>query len=114
MSRRLLASRPVAVTLALAVVFAAWSAWAHVAGARKLTPAEIARAGDLTGDAARLDIEVVLPFTPEQFHFLRLQEIGRMAGASESSVRLRGVPVEEARRLARRYWVADIEPLEPQ
>lgn len=113
MNAGVLKSRPVLVTLALAaLVFAYWG-WSALAGAHKLTDAEIARAAE-DGNPGRLDIKVVLPFTPEQFHFMRLQDIGRMAGADASSVNLRGVSVKAARALARRYWVSDIVPLEPQ
>jgi hypothetical protein len=109
-----LTSRPVLVTAALLAVLLAYWSWAYAAGARKLTEAEITEARELSGDPARINILIELPFAPEQFHFLRLQEIGRMAGAGERSVMLRSVSVDAARRLARRYWVSDIVPLEPQ
>jgi hypothetical protein len=110
----ILTSRPVLVTAALIAALLAYRAWAYAAGAHKLTETEIAEAGELSGDPARIDILINLPFAPEQFHFMRLQEIGRMAGADDRSVKLRSVPVEAARRLARRYWVSDITPLAPQ
>jgi hypothetical protein len=112
-SRALLTSGPVVVTLLLAVLIGAYWGWSNLAGARKLTDAEIARAAE-TGNPGKLDIRVVLPFTLEQFHFMRLQEIGRMAGADANSVNLRGVPVAAARTFARHYWVADIVPLDAQ
>jgi len=108
-----LASRPVLVTASLLAVLLAYWSWAYAAGARKLTETEIAEAREQSGDRARIHILIELPFAPEQFHFLRLQEIGRMAGVDDRAVKLRSVPVEDARRLARRYWVSDIAPLEP-
>lgn len=112
MTQGWLTSRPVLATLAIAVALAVHAVWAQASGAQKLTGEEIARAAELSGNHDRLDIEVRLPFEPEQFHFLRFQDIGRMAGAEDTSVFLRSVPVAAARALARNYWVSDIVPLE--
>lgn len=105
---------PVIATVALAALGLGYWLWSVQAGRHKLTAAEIARAEALSGKDGRIDVKVVLPFTPEQFHFMRLQDYGRMAGADGTSVDLRNVDVEAAKLLARRYWVADIVPLEPQ
>jgi hypothetical protein len=112
--RRLLKSRPIATTLALAAVVAGYWTWAAWAGSQKLTSAEVARAAELSGNPDKLDLKIILPFTPEQFHFMRLQDIGRMAGADTNSINLRGVRIDDARALARQYWVSDIVPLETQ
>lgn len=101
-----LRARPVVVTLVLLVAALVFRLWTEVAGARKLTEAEVAAARD----GAALGLRVVLPFEPEQFHFLRLQEIGRMAGAEGHAILLGNVALADARRLARAYWVADLEP----
>lgn len=106
----LLRARPVVVTLALLAAAALFRLWSSVEGARKLTDEEIAAARD--GNA--LGLRVVLPFEPEQFHFLRLQEVGRMAGAEGRAVLLGGVALPDARRLARAYWVEDLEPWRPR
>ena len=103
--RRLLTHRAVAVTLVLLLawgVFAAWSAWT---GAHKLTAAELA-----TARGGRLHLQVTLEFAPEAFHMMLLQSIGRLIEVQGETAYLMDVPVEEARRLARRYWVRDIAP----
>jgi len=103
--RRLLGHRAVAVTLALLVawgVFAAWAAWA---GAQKLTREELASAR-----GGRLHVQVTLDFAPEAFHMMLLQSMGRLIEVKGETAYLMDVPVAEARRLARRYWVRDLAP----
>jgi hypothetical protein len=103
--RRLLSHRAVAVTLALLVVWGVFSAWSAWAGARKLTREELA--GSRGG---RLHVQVTLDFAPEAFHMMLLQSMGRLIEVKGETAYLMDVPVEEARSLARRYWVRDIAP----
>jgi hypothetical protein len=103
--RRLLGHRAVAVTLALLVVWGVFSAWSAWAGARKLTREEMASAR-----GGRLHVQVTLDFAPEAFHMMLLQSMGRLIEVKGETAYLMDVPVEEARSLARRYWVRDIAP----
>ena len=96
--------RPVLVTALLLLAYGAYDRWLAWAGARKLTPAELARPGD------RLAFEVVLHFPPEAFHVTRMQAIGRLIEVRGHSVFLMDVRRADARILARDYWVADIMP----
>ena len=105
---------PVIVTVTLAMIGTCYWLWSVQAGQRKLTDSEVAVAAKMSGRDDRIDIQILLPFTPEQFHFMQLQEYGRMAGADKNSVSLRNVKIESAQILARQYWIADIVPLEPQ
>jgi hypothetical protein len=103
--RRILGHRAVAVTLALLVAWGAFSLWADWAGARKLTAAELASARN-----GRLNVAVTLDFAPEAFHMMILQSIGRLIEVKGETAYLMDVPVDEARSLARRYWVRDVAP----
>jgi hypothetical protein len=102
---RLLGHRAVAVTLALLAAWGAYSLWAEWAGARKLTAAELTSARN-----ARINVAVTLDFAPEAFHMMILQSIGRLIEVKGETAYLMDVPVDEARGLARRYWVRDIVP----
>lgn len=103
--RRILGHRAVAVTLALLVAWGAFSLWGDWAGARKLTAAELASARN-----GRINVAVTLDFAPEAFHMMILQSIGRLIEVKGDTAYLMDVPVDEARSLARRYWVRDVAP----
>lgn len=103
--RRILGHRAVLVTLALLLAWGTFAAWAAWAGARKLTREELASAR-----GGRLHVQVTLDFAPEAFHMMLLQSIGRLIEVKGETAYLMDVPVEEARSLARRYWVRDIAP----
>lgn len=92
----------VATALALAA-YAAFGLWGMWTGRQKLTAAELAGPGD------RLHFEVVLKFPPEAFHVTRMQQIGRVIEVQGPSVFLMDVRRDQARELARNYWVADIK-----
>jgi hypothetical protein len=74
-------------------------------GAQKLTTAELA-----SSKAGRLHIAVTLKFAPEAFHMTIYQEIGRLIEVRGQTAYLMDVRVEDARRLAREYWVREIKP----
>ena len=61
------------------------------------------------GPGDRLHFEVVLKFAPEAFHVTRMQQIGRVIEVRGPSVFLMDVRRDQARELARNYWVADIK-----
>ncbi len=95
---------PVAATLALAVLWLAYSAWLDAGGAARLTPDE------LPADGSAAPLEVELRFRPEAFHMTRLQDIGRLIRVEDRSVFLMDVDPEAARTIARNYWITDIRP----
>ncbi len=57
------------------------------------------------------DIQVVLPFPPEQFHVNLFQQVGTVRGVRGTMVLIGRVPAEDVWRLARYYWIRRIEPL---
>ena len=52
-----------------------------------------------------------LPFTPERFHVLAFQKYGRIAGADDHSIGLRGVKRTDLNAVARPYWVSSVGPI---
>ena len=94
--------RPIVATLAVALIFLGFGVWSSWSGEQKLQAAGIGM------DTGRLDLEVVLGFPPESFHLTRMQDIGRLTEVRGRSVFLKGVSPEDARALARNYWVTEI------
>lgn len=63
---------------------------------------------DLKG---RTDVAVSLGFEPERFHIEAFQRVGRYQGWSDGKARIMSADPDALRRLARNYWVQDIEIL---
>jgi hypothetical protein len=102
MWRAIFTSRKTHVLLAVAALYLGWQVWLSVA------------AGDKIADlppADRVNIVVTLSFPPERFHVQLLQTFGRVSGAEDNAVEIRGVKRSELRAVARPYWVRRIEPL---
>jgi hypothetical protein len=78
--------------------------WLSVAAPGKIS-------SQLAASTGRVNVKVDLPFAPERFHVLAVQKYGRIAGADEHSINLRGVRVSDLTALARPYWIEKIEPL---
>jgi hypothetical protein len=95
--------RPLAATLAIALVWFGYQAWLSADGARKLTAEEIAA-------GPRGSYEIELRFAPEGFHVTRVQAIGRVIEVRGASVFLMDAAPDDVRALAREYWVADVRP----
>lgn len=87
------------------IVWQAFSAW-HAA---TLISPELEA---VLGENGRADVEAVLPFPPEKFHLLYLQERGRVVGIDGGRVLMADVAAQEARRLAGEYWVTELRLLE--
>jgi hypothetical protein len=88
-------------------VVAAWLGfqfWLTVAAPGKLAP-------ELAGISPRVNVEVQLPFEPERFHILAFQKYGRVAGAGDRSIELRGVKRTDLDAVARPYWVTHVGPM---
>ena len=88
----------------LAAAWLGFQLWLTLDAPRKISP-------ELDGDSAKVNVQVELPFTPERFHLLVFQQYGRVSGADDRSVELRGVRRADLRSLARPYWVKRVEPL---
>jgi len=52
-----------------------------------------------------------LPFTPDRFHVIAMQQFGRVSGTEDTSIEVRGVKRDDLSSLARPFWVKRIEPL---
>jgi hypothetical protein len=101
--RRVLCHRAVAVTAALLVAWGAFSIWAAWAGSRKLVAAELVNAR-----GGRINVAVTLDFAPEAFHMMLFQSVGRLIEVKGKTAYLMDVRVDDARRLAREYWVKEL------
>lgn len=96
--------RPVVVTLAIACLYFGYETWLTVTGAQKLT------ADELPGANAKAHYEIVVNFPPEAFHITRVQDIGRVIEVRATSIFAMDIRGNDARELARNYWIADIKP----
>ena len=88
-------------------VIAAWllfQLWLTLAA-----PAKIA--AQLGGTSEKVNVQIELPFTPERFHLLAVQQYGRVAGADDHSIALRGVKRTDLNAVARPYWVTSVGPI---
>ena len=98
-----LRSRKAHILLAVAVCYLAWQLWLSIAAPKKIA--------NFAGSSEKVNILVVLPFEPERFHVQLLQTYGRVSGAQEKSVEVRGVKRADLTTVARPYWVTRVEPL---
>lgn len=103
MWRDALRSRKVHVLMAVAAFYFAWEVWLTIAAPGKLV--------DLGSGGDRVNILVTLSFPPERFHVQLLQTYGRVSGAEDNAVEVRGVKRSELTSIARPYWVRRVEPL---
>lgn len=93
--------RPIVVTIAVVLAYLVYEAWLTAGGARKLADDEV---GSPKGH-----YEIVARFAPEAFHVTRMQAIGRVIEVKGSSVFLMDVGADDARALARNYWIEDVK-----
>lgn len=101
----MIASRRGRVTAAVLTGYLGWQTWLTLRAPGKLAPG----LGHPRGGP--VDVVVTLPFPPERFHVLALQQFGRVSGTEGNRVELRGVRPPDLRAIARPYWVRGVEPL---
>jgi len=66
---------------------------------------------DIDRTAEQVDVEVKLPFEPDQFHRETLSDLGVYSGRDRSDatiLRLRAVTQDDLDRIARLFWVESI------
>jgi len=88
-------------------VVAAWlgfQLWLTLAAPAKIS-------ADLAGASEKVNVLIELPFTPERFHVLAFQQYGRVSGADDHSIELRGVKRTDLTAVARPYWVTSVGPI---
>jgi hypothetical protein len=66
---------------------------------------------DFSGTSEKVNVQITLPFTPERFHVLAFQRYGRVSGADDHSIELRGVKRADLNAVARPYWVTSVGPI---
>lgn len=89
---------PLAATLLILAVLAAFWIAGSAGAARKLAP--LAPLDDARGNYA-----ITLDFAPERFHQQRLQDLGRVVEVRGSTVYMKDVEPAALRTIAREYWV---------
>ncbi len=92
------------VILGVIAVWAGFQIWLTLAAPGKISP-------ELAGTSPRVNIQVELPFAPERFHVQAFQQYGRVAGADDHSIALRGVKRTDLNAVARPYWVTSVGPI---
>ena len=100
-----LRSRKTHILLAVAGCYLVWQLWLTIAAPLKIV--------DFAGKSDKVNIRITLPFPPERFHVQLFQTYGRVSGAEENSVEVRGVKRADLTTIARPYWVTRVEPLQP-
>jgi len=94
--------RPLLVTLLVLLSYGGYELWLTRGGAMKLTVDEVS--------VPKGHYEITVNFPPEAFHVTRMQAIGRLIEVKGTSVFLMDVGADDARELARNYWIADVKP----
>ena len=105
MLRDVLRSQKFHILLAIACCYLVWQVWLTIAAPQKIA--------GLAGESEKVNILVTLPFPPERFHVQLFQTYGRVSGAQEYAVEVRGVKRVDLTTVARPYWVRRVEPLQP-
>jgi hypothetical protein len=90
--------------LTVAAVWLAFQLWLSFSAPGKISP-------ELAGSSPKVNVQVELPFAPERFHLLTFQQYGRVAGADDHSIALRGVNRTDLNAVARPYWVTSVGPI---
>ena len=86
------------------LLYAVWQMYLGMSASSKV--AESLREGK-----GKVNVQVVLPFTPDRFHVMAMQQFGRVSGTEDTSIEVRGVKRDDLSSLARPFWVKSIEPL---
>jgi hypothetical protein len=102
--RAILRSRKGQVLTALLLAYALWEGWLSLNAPSKV-------AGPFPGKGEKVNVLVTLPFPPERFHIQVFQNHGRVSGADDNTIEVRGVKRADLNALARPYWVQRVEPL---
>jgi len=92
------------VVLAVALAWLGFQLWLTLAAPGKVSP-------QLAGTSEKVNVQVEMPFMPERFHVLAFQKYGRIAGADDHSIGLRGVKRTDLDAVARPYWVTSVGPI---
>jgi len=103
-ARDVVCSTRARVVLAVALAWLGFQLWLTLAAPGKVSP-------QLAGSSEKVNVQVEMPFMPERFHVLAFQKYGRIAGADDHSIGLRGVKRTDLDAVARPYWVTSVGPI---
>ena len=102
--RSILQSTQGRLVMACVLLYALWQIYLGM-----LAPGKIAN--DLREGKGKVNVQVVLPFTPDRFHVMAMQKFGRVSGTDDTAIEVRGVKRDDLSSLAHLFWVKRIEPL---
>ncbi len=102
--RQILRSTRGRVVLGVLGAWIAFQSWLTLVAPTKISP-------ELQGSSEKLNVQIELPFTPDRFHVLAFQKYGRVSGADDHSIELRGVRRTDLDAVARPYWVRSVGPI---
>ena len=97
-------SRRGKIVISSLVFFSVWQTYLEFAAPGKVDTS-------LRDGKNKVNVQVVLPFTPDRFHVMAMQQFGRVSGTEDTSIEVRGVKRDDLSSLARPFWVKRIEPL---
>jgi hypothetical protein len=92
------------LVLAGLFLYAIWQIYLGVSASGKVV-------ASLRDGKNKVNVQVILPFTPDRFHVMAMQQFGRVSGTEDTSIEVRGVKRDDLSSLARPFWVKRIEPL---
>ena len=92
------------LALAGLLLYAIWQIYLGVSASGKVD-------ASLRDGKNKVNVQVILPFTPDRFHVMAMQQFGRVSGTEDTSIEVRGVKRDDLSSLARPFWVKRIEPL---
>ena len=103
--RRLLASTGARTAYAIAVAWLVYRAWMAFEAPRRVAPGVLERAER----EGRIPVSVQLPFPPERFHVLKVQEVGRVRRVVGNIIEVGAIDAAGIRALARNYyWIEEV------
>ncbi len=92
------------IVIAGLFLYAFWQIYLGFSATGKVDPS-------LRDGKTKVNVQVILPFTPDRFHVMAMQQFGRVSGTEDTSIEVRGVKRDDLSSLARPFWVKRIEPL---
>lgn len=108
--RRLLSSTGAKTAYVIAVAWLVYRAWMAFEAPRRIAPGVLERAER----EGRIAVSVQLPFPPERFHVLKVQDVGRVRRVIGNTIEVRAIDATGIRGLARKYyWIEEIRPADP-
>ena len=100
------------IALGALLLYLGWQVYLSLAAPTKLGAGLGDGNGNGNGDGnaqGKVAVVVTLAFTPDRFHVITMQRFGRVSGAQDQSIEVRGVRRADLTRLARPYWVNRVE-----